>query len=172
MTFAGGIGGGGNQFEAAIYYLDNPSAAGTLNVDTDFSRGITVAVMSLTGAASGHGAVNTSSGAFTSLTTTANDSLVIASTTFDEDNVSGVPTPPTATSPLSDVIGLGNEYQNDNNSHSIATGSQAVSSSNTAITPTFNEGTNTVAVEFTVIPEPSAAFLGGLGLLALLRRRR
>jgi hypothetical protein len=38
-------------------------------------------------------------------------------------------------------------------------------------------GTNTAAVEFdnvrlTAIPEPSAALLGGLGLLALLRRRR
>lgn len=35
---------------------------------------------------------------------------------------------------------------------------------------TFTEGTGILGV--TVIPEPSAALLGGLGLLALLRRRR
>ena len=33
-------------------------------------------------------------------------------------------------------------------------------------------GLDNVAVSVTAIPEPSAALLGGLGLLALLRRRR
>lgn len=35
-----------------------------------------------------------------------------------------------------------------------------------------NEGPRVSGMEITVIPEPSAALLGGLGLLALLRRRR
>jgi MYXO-CTERM domain-containing protein len=34
------------------------------------------------------------------------------------------------------------------------------------------QGTDGVYLNYAAVPEPSAALLGGLGLLALLRRRR
>jgi hypothetical protein len=45
----------------------------------------------------------------------------------------------------------------------------------TNVNQTSSEGgqnIRAVAFNFTVVPEPSSALLGGLGLLALLRRRR
>ena len=36
----------------------------------------------------------------------------------------------------------------------------------------FNVGANATYITYTTIPEPGAALLGGMGLLALLRRRR
>lgn len=165
MTQAVIAGSGGGGWEAAIFYLDNPTSLGDLVLSFDSSRGASVTVYSLNGTAAGHGSSNGStSSASTTLTTTAANSFVLAAAT-----VSGT-TIPVAQSPLTGGEAITNPY-NGSAQTSISTGYQTVASAG-SITPTFDIGNTTVAAEFTVIPEPSTALLGSLGMLALLRRRR
>jgi len=58
----------------------------------------------------------------------------------------------------------------DGNSLTYNGGTDAWNSTVGSTTYSFSEGTGVLSV--TVVPEPTAAFLGGLGLLGLLRRRR
>lgn len=160
-----------NQNQSGIYYLDNLtglSASGnlTISASTLNVRGASATAWVLSGTAAGHGASGASLGDDTSLTTTAANSWVLAHST-----VLGT-TAPVAQSPLTAGLSVVNPY-NGSSQTSIATGYQTVASLGTNLTPTFDIGATTVAAEFTVIPEPSSALLGGgLCLLALLRRRR
>jgi hypothetical protein len=168
----------------AIFYLDNPFQ-GAANFTAGFTatgggaNGGFISIFGLAGTLAGVGAVAGTSHVDvvstnqvgTSITTTGANSLVIAGIQVSgQNNVTGAI--PTTVAPLA----LGNNASWGSNWAHAASGSQAVTDSGTTITPTFVSGTSkyvdVAAVEFLAIPEPSAALLGGLGLLALLRRRR
>jgi hypothetical protein len=172
MTEAARIGGSGNSpYQSGIYYLDNLSglsATGSLTIDGSSlnARGATAFAWVLSGTAAGHGASGGATGTSTSLTTTANDSWVLAHAT-----VAGT-TVPTAQFPLTLGLTETNPY-NAGSETSIGSGYQTVATSGTSLSPTFDVGDTTVAVEFTAVPEPSTILLlGALGSLTFLRRRR
>jgi hypothetical protein len=165
----------------SIFYLDDPfqGAANFSTTQTHTgggSNGGWVSVFGLTGTLDGLGAVNGTSyngaGTYsTSITTTGNDSLVIAGIQNSGANNS---------SGSANVVGpltLGNEGIWGSNWGQGASGYQFVTTSGTNITPTFTTGNgayrDVAAVEFLAIPEPSSFALMGLGLGALyvLRRR-
>lgn len=171
MTQAARVGGStGSVYQSGIYYLDaltglSSSGLLTISATTLNVRGATATAWVLKGTDTGHGASGATVGLTTSLTTTVEDSWVLAHVT-----VSGI-TVPVAQSPLTAGLTAVNPY-NGSAQTSIGTGYQTVASSGTSLTPTFDIGATTVAAEFLAIPEPAAALLGGLGLLTLLRRRR
>ena len=66
--------------------------------------------------------------------------------------------------PIQNVMGSGDDHP------CVGTGAQNVATPGTSLTPSFEIGNTTVAAEFLVIPEPSTAVVGSLGLLAPLRR--
>ncbi|MCH7228908.1 hypothetical protein [Haloferula sp. A504] len=149
-----------------IYYLDASDAGGTfgtgnLVIDGSGSDDFAASWLFLSGTADGVGATNSAQSQTVSLTTTANDSFVVAS--HANNGSSG-----TAQSPLTVLL--------DGPAGSAGGGSgYATIATAGAGTYEFTGGSSrpvTVAAEFTVIPEPSIALLGGLGVLGLLRRRR
>jgi hypothetical protein len=154
--------------QTKIYYLDasNPLVGGTfgtgdLVVNGTGTNDYGVSWLFLSGTADGVGPTNISTTQSVSLTTVVNGSWVIASTA--NNNASGTPQSPLTALLNGDVgsAGGGSGYAE------IATAG--------AGTYSFTDGTGrpvTVAAAFAPIPEPSAALLGALGLLALLRRRR
>jgi len=167
----------------AIFYMDNPFQ-GAASFTAGFTataggpNGGFVTIYGLAGTADGIGATaGTSTSAragspnvSTTITTTGANSLVIAGIqNSGANNVSGS---------IPNVVGSltldHNASWGSNWSHAAA-GSQQVPVSGTNVTAEFSAGTgpyvDVVAVEF-LIPEPSTALLGGLGFLALLRRRR
>jgi hypothetical protein len=168
----------------AIFYLDNPfQGAATFTAGSTFTGGGAngghVTILGLAGTQDGIGAVaGTSTSArtgspnvSTTITTTGADSWVIAGIqNSGANNVTG--SIPAAIAPLT----LGHNGAWGSNWGHGASGYQEVAVSGTTITPEFSTGTgpyvDVAAVEFLAVPEPAAALLGGLGLLALLRRRR
>lgn len=171
--FDGGIG--------AIFYLDNPFqgpanfTVGATTTGGGLNGGL-VSIFGLQGTLPGIGAAEAthhtqqSAGPVsTSLTTTGNDSLVIAMVqNSGTNNAAGTPS---ALAPLTQVHSgfWGNQWG------SVASGFQEVAAAGTTVTPTFqtNAGGNirVVGVEFLAIPEPSKAMLMGLGTLLLAARR-
>jgi len=133
---------------AGVYYLDSPGAAGNLVVDyAGASWGIrnAVTVLELLGTEAGHGPVGSSAdSASVSLTTVADDSLVLATSKAVSDSATEVPQ-----SPLVDL-----------SASRIGSGYQFVASPAT-VTPTFSTGDATVAAAF-----EAAATGGGGGDLA------
>lgn len=169
----------------AIFYLDNPFQ-GAANFTAGFAataggaNGGHVSILGLTGTADGIGVVNGTSYTggtapwSTTLTTTGSNSLVIAGFQNSGANNAGTTlATPTAGSGFT----LSNNGNWTSNWASAASAYQLVDTSGTTVTPAFEGGgsgtyRDVVAVEFLAIPEPSSALLGGLGVLALLRRRR
>lgn len=159
------VSGGG--IESAIFYLDTvPATAGDLVITDSNSRGLSATIYALSNTAAGVGNTASDGVANVSLTTTVNDSFVLASTTFFGATTAA------AQSPLTNGIGADNTYGGAGTRYSLGTGYQTVATSGTGVTPTFNVGTSTVAVEFLAVPEPSTTALLGLGGLALILRRR
>jgi hypothetical protein len=170
----------------AIFYLDNPFQ-GAATFTAGFAstgggaNGGHVTIFGLAGTLDGIGAVAGTStndralspNASTSITTTGAGSLVIAGIqNSGANNVSG------AIPNVAGGLTLGHNSAWGSNWGHAASGYQTVAGSGTTITAEFSTGTgpyvDVVAVEFLadLIPEPSVALLGGLGFLALLRRRR
>lgn len=152
--------------QAWIYYLDASTAGGTfgtedLVIDGSGTDDFLASYMFLSGTADGVGATNSASSQTISLTTTANDSFVVAAHANNGNSA-------TAQSPLT-VLADG-----DAGSAGGGSGYATVATAGTG-SYSFTGGSSrpvTVAAEFTVVPEPSAALLGAIGSLLLLRRRR
>ncbi|MFU8847565.1 MAG: PEP-CTERM sorting domain-containing protein [Opitutales bacterium] len=166
----------------AIFYLDNPfQGAATFSVGITTTAGNPnggfASIFGLAGTADGVGNTNaswvtqsTAGEVSTTLTTSAQNSWVLGAVQNSGTN-NGAGTP-SVVSPLT----LGHNGFWGSQWGSAATGYQTVVEDGTAITPTFNTnaGANIqiIAAEFQAIPEPSAALLACLGMLALIRRRR
>jgi hypothetical protein len=86
---------------------------------------------------------------------------------FNEDNVSGVGGDQRW---YSDGAGADLLAGLSNGDHTLTVRYEATNTENGSPQPVHSAGPFTA--DFSVIPEPSAAILGGLGLLGLLRRRR
>lgn len=147
--------------ELAVYYLDNPTTNGDLFVNPSGGsvNGLGGAIFSLSNTVDGFDASNSSAGGSTSVTAD-QGSFVVGI------GVKNQGTPPGANSPLTEVFSSG--------SGSSATGVRYVIPGVTgSVTASFTQSpTFTGAVEFEAVPEPTAALLGGLGSLLLLRRRK
>ena len=159
-----------SAYQSGIYYLDADDlpVVGDLTVSaTKLNvRGLSATAWVLSGTADGHGQTGASDGTSTSLTTTADDSWVLAHAT-----VAGT-TAPVAQSPLTAGLTVVNPY-NGSSQTGNGTGYQTVALSGTNLTPAFDIGGTTVAAEFLAVPEPgSLALLGLGGLLVASRRRR
>ena len=167
-----------DQLHHHLYYLDNPSTStGSITFTSTLSR-LNVVVFGLLGTQAGVGNLVEGGNSTDSvnLTTSAANSLVIASIGVGGNGNTGQISGITADSPLT----LG-EKAGDGRYAGIATG--------TYINPTASSGTygfsgynsgglggaDTLAVEFldaAAVPEPSSIALLGLGALGLLIRRR
>jgi hypothetical protein len=164
-----------DQTFQAVYYLDNPSTSTGLIQATWNDNNVrgNITVFGLNGTAAGYG--NTVIGGqevrSVNLTTGA-DSIVIASlgmggngNTADTQNVNTV----------NPTVFIEATAQRESTWDGHVTAYQINTDAGTnsyAFTGGSVIGSHIVAVEFLAVPEPSAALLGGLGLLALLRRRR
>lgn len=166
----------------AIFYLDNPGSVTsnfTVSVTTTSGgpNGGLVSIFGLANTKTGVGNVSsnavqrTSAGTVsTSITTTADDSWVLAAVeNSGTNNNAGTPT---VVSPLT----LGHNGSWGSQWGSVASGYQAVPTSGTSLTPTFNTNAGyniqVVAAEFLVIPEPATLGMLGVAGLALIVRRR
>jgi hypothetical protein len=157
------------QRGTSIWYLDGPITNGDLFVDpvNNSSNGIGGVLFGLIGTEAGVG-VNTGSSlnGTSTLVTTADNSLVLASAVNNSAS-----NPPTPTAPLISLARL------DSGSSGHASGYQTIASSGTTVNSVFGAGGSTVdasvSVEFlAAVPEPSTTALIGLGGLALILRRR
>jgi hypothetical protein len=164
-----------NILVAGIWYLDNPGNQAASFAVTAGGNGnnYVFTVLRLSGTLDGVGATAISAldSKTVNLTTTAADSLVLAMHGLGGDGNTAATSAITVDSPGTKVTNV---------SHSSNWVGQVVSSTEVASAGTATYGFTggatggnlTIAAEFLAVPEPSSALLGGLGLLALLRRRR
>lgn len=165
---------GHGQTASDVWYLDSPgSFTGTNEIIVIFTGNNWVATaIGLTGTASGVSATASATRTSTvNLTTLAADSFVIATYGMGGNGNtanSGV----AANTPLTKLTGqvIGSNWAG----HNIGTATVAAASTAAYSFNNTNLDTTMTAVAFAPvpIPEPTSALLGGLGLLALLRRRR
>ena len=146
-----------------IYFIDNASMSGTGDIVVTFSQttfttnGFQIGAFALSGTATGFDAGSSSNGTGgNGVSATINvaqaGSFVAAVNSYGSFNPSAGMTELGGADPLTRASQL-----------NVAAGS---------FTATFTGGNVTSVASFAPIPEPSAALLGGLGMLALLRRRR
>ncbi|MBI1338132.1 MAG: hypothetical protein GC164_14395 [Phycisphaera sp.] len=148
---------------AAIFYLDNPGAAGDLVLNVSGMRGLAASVYALSGTTTGVGASNGATTNSVSLTTLNDNSLVIAGAMY-----SGSPIPTASNL----TAGPGISYLYSSANKSLGTSYETVATAG-SFTPTFDHGGVSVAAEFApVIPEPATLAIGVVGLMMVLPRRR
>lgn len=157
--------------ETGVYYLDNPSVNGSFVFDRAGGNGMGGVIFGLKNTAPGYGATSATGNTNTvSLTTTAADSVVVASAV-----VNGPPSTFTVSSgsltPLAESIDAGSA------GHASAYLQVASSGTNLSIGSAFNPGPTTAddgiaAVEFLAVPEPTSIAMLVVGGLIGLRRRR
>lgn len=144
----------------SMWYLDNVSVTGDFVVTFSANgSGIGLGAVALDGTANGVGASSFSqTGSSTTISTTAAGDFVMGAGMANGTTV-------TATSPLIQL------FSGDTGSSTGASGYRLLSST-ASTTTSFSGATGVAAASFTAIPEPSAALLGAIGSLLLLRRRR
>jgi PEP-CTERM motif len=160
------------QNGASIWYLANPSATGSISIDaftitTLNGFGIGIASLFGNGQEIGLTATGRSTNSTTVGITTVADSFVMVGA--DANNGINTTTP-SMNAPLTQIYARGDVGSSKSAAgyeNAVAAGAQTY-----GFTPGSAEERGLAAAAFTVIPEPSTALLGGLGLLALLRRRR
>ncbi len=168
VAFTSAVNGSNSIQNTTIYYLDATTAGGSFGTgnlvingtgDNDYG----VSWMFLSGTADGVGATNSATSNSVGLTTTADNSLVVAS--HANNGSSGA-----AQSPLTPLLNADVGSAGGGSGYAIVATAGAGTYSITGST----SRPVTVIAEFTAepIPEPSVALLGGLGSLLLLRRRR
>jgi len=145
----------------SMWYLDNVTVTGDFVVDFGGNgSGVGFGAVALSGTKAGGAADSSFSlGTSTSITTTTASEFLMAA------GMANGTTAPTASSPLTQL------FSGDTGSSSGAAGHRFVTSAST-VTPTFTGANGVIAASFEAIPEPSAALLGAIGFLVLLRRRR
>ena len=174
IVFSAGV--TGNITYNSIWYLDNPTTTAGVIATTGNNR-IAATAFGLNGTAAGAGATasttNSPTGQYSvGLTTTAANSFVVASLGMGGSGNNADVGNVTANSPLTRLNGR--EFGSNWGGHVVGTAAVSAAGAGTYgftdSSPTND--VSTIAVEFKAIPEPSVALLGGLGVLALLRRRR
>lgn len=164
----------GNITYNSIWYLDNPAAFHTTGtIATTGNNRLALTAFGLDGTATGAGSTVSVFGVYsTNLSTTAPASFVIASLGMGGSGNNAVLAGVTADSPLTFINSR--EFGTNWGGHAVGYAEVATAGAGTYgftdTTPTND--VSMIAVEFRAIPEPSAALLGALGFLALLRRRR
>lgn len=163
---------GHGQTASDVWYLDSPgSFTGTNEIIVSFNGNNWVATaIGLTGTLPGVSATASATKTSTvNFTTVAADSLVIATYGMGGNGNTSSSTV-AANSPLTILTGqvIGNNWAG----HNIGTATVAIAGTAAYSFNNTNLDTTMTAVAFAPVPEPSSALLGGLGLLALLRRRR
>lgn len=159
--------GAGNDHIAAIAYIINPTLS-TADLAVSWTAGTNSENMITTLSLANVGSVVASNSLAGNLsfnyTTTLDGGFVVGNAT--NNNFSG-PSPTVTSSNLDTDVFNGTISGN-------ASSKQSYGSIDTAgtYTDTYAASTVSAGVAFETIPEPSTALLGGLGLLALLRRRR
>lgn len=164
---------GHGQTASDVWYLDSPgSFTGTNEIIVSFNGNNWVATaIGLTGTLPGVSATASATKTSTvNLTTVAADSLVIATYGMGGNGNTSSSTV-AANSPLTKLTGqvIGSSGWAG---HNIGTATVAIAGTAAYSFNNTNLDTTMTAVAFAPVPEPSSALLGGLGLLALLRRRR
>jgi len=178
MTFLSST-GSGNSRALGIYTLANPAATGSITLNfssaTSGTKGIAFASLSSSdGAAIAVGASGFANGTTLaeptlSLNIPKNDSFV-----FIGAGVNGVPDAVISATNLPTRMDIGTISSMGADAR-YANGVASGTSPTYTFTSTDNDVNNVASIigaSFHVVPEPSAALLGSLGLLALLRRRR
>lgn len=166
VAFTLAVNGANSIQNASIYYLDATTAGGSFGTgdlvvngsgDNDYG----VSWMFLSGTIDGVGPVNSATSQTVSLTTVADGSFVVAS--HANNGNSGA-----AQSPLTALL---NADVGSAGGGSGYTTVDTAGSGNYSFTGSTSRPV-TVAAAFAPVPEPTAALLGAIGSLLLLRRRR
>lgn len=178
----------GFAFTPVIDQIGNQPSVWLLNLsDTTYTSGTATLTLDLTGVttANGYGlgfvsvatndALNTRLGVHASNTSAVDNAGVSLTTTVESFAIAGHysnwstdTTGATASAPMTQLYGafIGSAKGAAGYRASLAAGTSSFSFGSTGASDRAS------AAAFVAIPEPSAALLGGLGLLALLRRRR
>lgn len=161
--------GGANDWIAAIAYIINPTVSiGDLAVSwaAGGNSENMITALSLSNVGSAVASDSTDTGSLSFNYTTANDGGFVVGNAIN-NQFSGAPLPTITSSNLDTNVFTG---AISGNSASIQT--YGVIDTAGAYTDTYGNSLAGASVAFEAVPEPSAALLGGLGALLLLRRRR
>ncbi|HBE96691.1 MAG TPA: hypothetical protein DDW68_05925 [Verrucomicrobiales bacterium] len=154
-----------------IFYLDAPFTGGAADLVINMTgfnvvNGIGFGVTSISGSASGVDVGNASAGLSTSLTPSVADSFVMSNYA---SNAGNVPTVPSGHTQLYTSGNIGSADGAAAYLNGVAAAPLTITYDQT--NPSSN-ATAAAAFSPSPIPEPSSAALLGLGVLALIRRRR
>jgi|GEM_PF-2580152 len=161
--------GGGNDWISAIAYIVNPTVS-LADLAVSWTAGgnsenmITALSLSGVGSVAGSSSINAGNLSFSYTTTLAGGFVVGNATNNSFDFLS----PPTVSSSNLDT----NVFYSNISGNSSSLQTYGVIDTAGTYTDTYSNSLVGAGVAFNPIPEPSAALLGALGFLALLRRRR
>lgn len=175
IPLGGGTATYDDQTFHSIFYLDNPSTTtGNIAISITGGSRSNATIIGLTGTAAGFGntAVSGQDSASVDLTTTSAGSLVLASYALGGDgNIGNEQNNLDPIAPLTELDAVGGRFDGQVVGYTTVASAGAGTYS---FTPSSNNGSHTIAAEFTAVPEPSAFALmaGFFGLTWVMLRRR